>query len=190
MEVKPQVGDRSLNTATSLHTSSFDKPEGAQIVRHRSRSRSGSCTGTSTRQKVATPAVSGRPFDGYLRRAMSNRWSLTTGLRKLCADIVPRPGNPLQDITAVMNWVNTNFKYDHMDASLARAAVHALERRLATAATTTVCARSAGRWASRRASTYGINPFAEEFAVALQARSVPAAVRLGQLRRFRDAKDD
>jgi hypothetical protein len=47
----------------------------------------------------------------------------------LVRQIVPKPGNPLRDISAVMSWVNNNLEYDHVHASLRASSVHALEKR-------------------------------------------------------------
>ena len=75
---------------------------------------------------------------------------------------MPRPGNPLHDLTAVMHWVNTNFKYDHVDASLSASSVHALERRLGHCSDYHGFCASLGRaMGFPTRVTYGINTFAK-----------------------------
>ena len=79
---------------------------------------------------------------------------------KLLKQIVPQPTNPLQDMTAVMDWVIRDFKYDHDDASLQASAVHALEKHHGHCSDYHGFCASMGRVLGYPTRvTYGINPF-------------------------------
>ncbi|HEX2475363.1 MAG TPA: transglutaminase domain-containing protein [Lacipirellulaceae bacterium] len=139
----------------------FHKPEGAQIVRHRFKIKVWELRWDLDAQKIAAPKVWPNTFDRYRQ---SDQQSVVVDERftKLAREIVPRPGNPLTDLTAVMSWVNTNLKYDHIDASLRASSVHALERRMGHCSDYHGFCASLGRaMGFPTRVTYGINTFAK-----------------------------
>jgi transglutaminase-like putative cysteine protease len=139
----------------------FHKPEGAQIVRHQFKIKVWELRWDLDAKKVTTPTVWPNTFDHYRE---SDQQSVVVDERftKLVREIVPRPGNPLNDLTTVMNWVNSNFKYDHVDASLRASSVHALERRLGHCSDYHGFCASLGRaMGFPTRVTYGINTFAK-----------------------------
>jgi len=139
----------------------FHKPEGAQVVRHRFKIKVWELRWDLEAQKIAAPVVWPNTFDRYRQ---SDQQSVVVDERftKLAREIVPRPGNPLNDLTAVMSWVNTNLKYDHVDASLRASSVHALERRMGHCSDYHGFCASLGRaMGVPTRVTYGINTFAK-----------------------------
>jgi transglutaminase-like putative cysteine protease len=139
----------------------FHKPEGAQIVRHRFTIKVWELRWDLDAQKIAAPAVWPNTFDRY-RQSDQQSVVVDERFRKLVREIVPQPGNPLDDLTAVMQWVNTNIKYDHADASLRASSVHALERRMGHCSDYHGFCASLGRaMGFPTRVTYGINTFAK-----------------------------
>ena len=73
---------------------------------------------------------------------------------------MPQSTNPLTDMSAVMDWVIRDFKYDHNDASLQASAVHALEKHHGHCSDYHGFCASMGRVLGYPTRvTYGINPF-------------------------------
>jgi transglutaminase-like putative cysteine protease len=139
----------------------FHKPEGAQIVRHRFKIKVWELRWDLDSQKIAVPAVWPNTFDRY-RQSDEQSVVVDERFTNLVREIVPQPGNPLHDLTAVMNWVNTNIKYDHVDASLRASSVHALERRVGHCSDYHGFCASLGRaMGFPTRVTYGINTFAK-----------------------------
>jgi transglutaminase-like putative cysteine protease len=160
MRVEPQVAIEP-EYGNKFAYFEFHKPEGAQIVRHRFTIKVWELRWDLDAEKIAAPAVWPHTFDRYRQ---SDRQSVVVDERftKLLREIVPRPGNPLNDLTTVMNWVNTNLKYDHVDASLRASSVHALERRLGHCSDYHGFCASLGRaMGFPTRVTYGINTFAK-----------------------------
>jgi transglutaminase-like putative cysteine protease len=139
----------------------FHKPKGAQVVRHRFRIKVWELRWNLDAEKVASPAVWPNSFDRY-RQSDEQSVVVDERFTRLVREIVPQPGNPLNDLTTVMNWVNANFKYDHVDASLGASSVHALERRLGHCSDYHGFCASLGRaMGFPTRITYGINTFAK-----------------------------
>ena len=79
-------------------------------------------------------------------------------------NLLPRgrapPDQSLADMAKVMTWVNANFTYDHVDASLQASSLHALEKQRGHCSDYHGFCASLGRplgYPTR--VTYGINPF-------------------------------
>jgi transglutaminase-like putative cysteine protease len=139
----------------------FHKPEGAQIVRHRFTIKVWELRWNLDAEMVSSPAVWPNSFDRY-RQSDEQSVVVDERFTRLLREIVPQPGNPLNDLTAVMNWVNANLKYDHVDASLRASSVHALERRLGHCSDYHGFCASLGRaMGFPTRITYGINTFAK-----------------------------
>jgi transglutaminase-like putative cysteine protease len=105
----------------------FSKPEGAQIVRHRFQIKVWELRWNVEPQQVNAPSFWPAAFDRF-RRSDAQSVVVDDRFRTLVRQIVPKPGNPLRDISDVMSWVNNNLEYDHVDASLRASSVHALEK--------------------------------------------------------------
>ncbi|HJQ80191.1 MAG TPA: transglutaminase domain-containing protein [Lacipirellulaceae bacterium] len=139
----------------------FHKPEGAQVVRHRFTIKVWELRWNLDPEEIAAPANWPNTFDRY-RQSDEQSVMVDERFTRLLREIVPRPGNPLNDLTTVMNWVNANFKYDHVDASLRASSVHALERRLGHCSDYHGFCASLGRaMGFPTRITYGINTFAK-----------------------------
>jgi transglutaminase-like putative cysteine protease len=79
---------------------------------------------------------------------------------KLLNDIVPQRGNPLKDMSLVMDYEIKDFKYDHNDASLHASSVWALEKQHGHCSDYHGFCSAMGRLLnSPTRVTYGINPF-------------------------------
>ena len=137
----------------------FRDVQGAQIIRHRFRVKVWELRWNLDPAKVVTTADWPASFDRY-RRGETQAVVVDEGFEKLLRQIVPQPGNPLQNMSAVMDWVIRDFKYDHDDASLQASAVHALEKHHGHCSDYHGFCASMGRVLGYPTRvTYGINPF-------------------------------
>jgi transglutaminase-like putative cysteine protease len=158
LRVEPQVASEPEYGNTFAYFE-FHKPEGAQVIRHRFKIKIWELRWNLDSAKVASPAAWPNSFDRY-RESDKQSVVVDERFRTLVREIVPQPGNPLNDLTAVMNWVNANLKYDHVDASLRASSVHALERRLGHCSDYHGFCASLGRAMGYPTRvTYGINTF-------------------------------
>ena len=106
----------------------FERPQGAQIIRHRYQATVWQLNWHLDPQAVQKVAFWPESFEPY-RRSETQAVVLDDELRALVREIVPRPANPLSDLLRVMRWAGENFTYDHKHASLAASSLHALEHR-------------------------------------------------------------
>jgi transglutaminase-like putative cysteine protease len=137
----------------------FSKPEGAQIIRHRFKVKVWELRWDLDPDKVTAPAKWPAAFDRFRQ---GDRQSVVVDDRftKLVREIVPQRGNPLRDMSSVMSWVNTNFVYDHVDASLRADSLHGLEHRRGHCSDYHSFCASLGRAMGYPTRvTYGINAF-------------------------------
>ncbi len=156
MKVTPKIGKESLY-GNEFAYFEFDHPEGAQIVRHKFNVKTHEVRWNVDPARVQKMTKWPAGFDKYLR---SERLIVVDDkLRDLAGQIAPRQGE-LQDLAAVMKWVQDNMKYDHAKASLQASAVHALETKVGHCSDyhglCTALSRSLG-YPTRVA--YGINPY-------------------------------
>ena len=160
IRVEPQVASEP-EYGNKFAYFEFHRPEGAQIVRHRFKIKVWELRWDLDPESVASPEVWPNSFDRY-RQSDGQSIIVDERFTKLVREIVPQPGNPLSDLTTVMNWVSTNFKYDHVDASLRASSVHGLERRLGHCSDYHGFCASLGRAMGYPTRvTYGINTFAK-----------------------------
>ena len=157
----------------------FAAPQGAQIIRHKFKIKVWELHWNIDPDKIV--AVDNWPatFDRY-RRGETQSVVVDERFEKLVKQIVPKPSNPLRDMASVIAWVGKNIQYDHNDASL--------QARLGASARRAPRALQRLPWVLRRHGPRDGLPDArhlrhqrvpEKFAVALQARSLSAAVWLG-----------
>ena len=180
MEAKPVIGAEKV-FGNKFAYFEFEKPEGAQLIRHQFKVKVWELRWNLEAGNVASLEEWPASFDRY-RRGEDQSVVVDDRFNKLLAQIVPQPTNPLTDMITVMNWANANFTYDHVDASLQASSVHALEKQRGHCSDYHGFCAAMGRMMGEPTRvTYGINTFPKSFALALQARSVFAAVRLGEL---------
>ncbi len=137
----------------------FHKPEGGQIIRHRFTIKVWELHWKLDQDRIVAPQRWPREFDRY-RESDGQSVVVDERFTRLVREIVPQPGNPLHDLTTVMKWVNDNFKYDHVDASLRASSIHGLEKRLGHCSDYHGFCASLGRAMGYPTRvTYGINTF-------------------------------
>jgi transglutaminase-like putative cysteine protease len=158
VRVKPQIASEPVY-GNKFAYFEFSKPEGAQIIRHRFQVKVWELRWNLDPQKIEAPSLWPSAFDRY-RKSDGQSVVVDDRFETLVRQIVPKPGNPLRDMSAVMSWVNTNFKYDHVDASLRASSVHALEKRRGHCSDYHGFCASMGRALGYPTRvTYGINTF-------------------------------
>lgn len=137
----------------------FDQPQGAQIIRHEF-----DVTVWELRWGIEPSQVQlvkdwPKAFEPY-RRSESQAVVVDRRFEELLARIVPRRSNPLTEMTSVMTWVQDNFEYDHVDASLQADASHALLKQRGHCSDYHGFCASLGRALGYPTRvTYGINTF-------------------------------
>jgi transglutaminase-like putative cysteine protease len=137
----------------------FSKPEGAQIIHHQFQIKVWELRWNLDPDRISVPSQWPAKFDLY-RKSDQQSVVVDDRFTTLVRKIVPKPGNPLRDISAVMNWVNTNLEYDHVNASLRASSVHALETRRGHCSDYHGFCASLGRALGYPTRvTYGINTF-------------------------------
>ena len=137
----------------------FHDVQGAQIIHHKFKVQVWELHWNLDSAKIVAVADWPPTFEHY-RQGEAQAVVVDQRFGKLLKQIVPRPANPLQDMTAVMDWVIRDFKYDHDDASLQASAVHALEKHHGHCSDYHGFCASMGRvLGCPTRVTYGINPF-------------------------------
>jgi transglutaminase-like putative cysteine protease len=137
----------------------FPNPQGAQIVRHTFQVKVWELHWNLDPARVALVSDWPASFDRY-RQGDSQAVIVDERFGRLLDRIVPRRGNALDDLTAVLDWVGDNFEYDHAHASLAASAAHGLEFHRGHCSDYHGFCASMGRvLGCPTRVTYGINPF-------------------------------
>ena len=137
----------------------FAEPQGARIIWHKFQVKVWELHWNLDAGRVVAvndwPAALAR-----YRKGESQAVVVDDRFERLLRQIVPQPGNPLRDMSAVMEWVNTNFTYDHADASLQASSVHGLEKHHGHCSDYHGFCASMGRALGYPTRvTYGMNPF-------------------------------
>jgi transglutaminase-like putative cysteine protease len=157
MKVEPKIAKEPLY-GNEFAYFEFDHPEGAQIIRHRFNIKAWEMNWDLEPKKVEAVQRWPAAFDKFLRSEPLQ--PVDERFRKLAGEIVPARGNPARDLSAVMDWIHANIKYNHTDCSLQASAVHALEKKVGHCSDyhglCTALSRSLG-YPTR--VVYGINPF-------------------------------
>jgi len=137
----------------------FHGVQGAQIIRHRFKIKVWELRWDLDPARVVAVTDWPASFERY-RKGETQAVVVDERFERLLRQIVPRPGNPLQDMSAVLDWVIGDFKYDHDDSSLRASSVHALEKRHGHCSDYHGFCAAMGRALGYPARvTYGINPF-------------------------------
>jgi transglutaminase-like putative cysteine protease len=106
----------------------FANPPGAQQIRHNFQAKVWELRWQLDPERITPVEEWPAAFDRY-RRSETQAVVVNREISQLLEQIVPRRTNPLNDMAAVLAWVNGNFQYDHSQASLAASSLHGLTRR-------------------------------------------------------------
>jgi transglutaminase-like putative cysteine protease len=158
VSVQPKIGtEKTFGNRFAYFE--FRDVQGAQVIRHKFRVKVWELRWNLDPAKVVAVADWPASFAAY-RRGESQAVVIDGRFEELVKQIVPRRSNPLANMSAVMDWVIRDFKYDHDDASLQASAVHALEKHHGHCSDYHGFCASMGRvlgYPTRVA--YGMNPF-------------------------------
>ncbi len=137
----------------------FDNPQGAQVIRHQFTVKVWELRWNLDPDRVQSVNQWPASFDRYLR---SEQQAIVVDERfdKLLAEVVPKRSNSLRDYEQVLDWVNRNFEYDHVDASLRADSQHGLTKRRGHCSDYhSFCAAMGRALGYPTRVTYGINTF-------------------------------
>jgi len=136
----------------------FDHPEGAQIIRHQFKIKVWELHWNVDATKVARVPQWPAGFDRYLKA--DKTIVVDERFTKLAGEIAPERHGPVQDLSAVMAWVNDHKKYDHSVASLQASSEHLLKNERGHCSDYHGFCAAVGRAMGYPTRvTYGINPF-------------------------------
>jgi transglutaminase-like putative cysteine protease len=156
-EVKPRIATEPL-FGNRFAYFEFDRPEGAQIIRHRFQIKVWELRWGVDPAKVTEVTRWPKGFDRHLRSDQS--LVLNDPLRKLAEKIVPERQGEARDLAAVMGWVGDTMTYDHANASLRASSEHALKNKRGHCSDYHgLCAAFGRALGYPTRITYGINPF-------------------------------
>jgi len=137
----------------------FDHPQGAQIIRHRFKIKVWELRWNLDPQKVQSVQEWGDSFAPYLG-SESQAVVIHDGMSKLMNEIRPQRTHDYKDLSSVMNWVDSHFTYDHVNASLQASSLHAFESQRGHCSDYHGFCAAMGRAIGYPTRvTYGINPF-------------------------------
>ena len=156
--VEPKIGTEKTFGNTFAYFE-FHDVQGAQIIRHKFKVKVWELHWNLDPAQIVAVTDWPSSFDRY-RNGETQAVVVDERFERLLKQIVPQRTNPLQDMTAVMDWVIRDFKYDHDDASLQASAVHALVNHHGHCSDYHGFCAAIGRVLGYPTRvTYGINPF-------------------------------
>lgn len=125
-KVAPRVGTETVYGNRFAYFE-FDRPDGAQIVRHRFRAKIWEQHWDVDAARVAAVKKWPASFGPYLKgdAAVALDDTIASALR----GVVKQRKGPARDLDEVMAWLQDNMKYDHAKASLSADSRHALRTR-------------------------------------------------------------
>ena len=157
MEVTPRI-EREDRYGNKFAYFEFQKPEGAQIVRHKFKIKVWELHWNLDPKKVQSVKTWPTEFDKY-RQSESQAVVIDDKVLGLVNSLVDKPDNALRDMAVVMGWAQKNLKYDHDHASLQASSLHALEERQGHCSDYHgLCAAMGRALGYPTRVTYGINP--------------------------------
>jgi transglutaminase-like putative cysteine protease len=106
----------------------FDHPEGAQIIRHQFKIKVWELHWDIDSQKVLAVQHWPESFEPYLRTERQ-AVVISDNVKQLAQEIAKGNQDAGRNLTAVMDWVAANVKYDHIQASLQASSEYALKNR-------------------------------------------------------------
>ncbi len=137
----------------------FKEPQGAQIIQHAFTVKAWELHWNVDPATVTAVADWPAGFEPYLR-GEQQAVVIDERVKAIAADVVPSKQNPAGDLVRVIDWVNANMRYDHVNASLAASSQHALDKRAGHCSDYHGLCASLGRsLGCPTRVTYGINPF-------------------------------
>lgn len=155
-DVKPVLGKEMLY-GNEFACFTFENPEGAQIVRHKFTVKTHEVRWGIEPAKVARVGKWPASFDKFLRG--EKLIVVDDRVGKLAREIATKQGQ-LEDLSAVMQWIQANIAYDHSNASLQASALHALEQRAGHCSDFHgLCAALSRSLGYPTRVAYGINPW-------------------------------
>lgn len=158
MEVAPRYGVEP-KYGNKFAYFEFSHPEGAQLIRHRFQIKVWELHWELDPKRIVTVREWPESFAPYLANE-SQAVVLNDGMDRLLSEIVPRRSRSYQDIASVMQWVDSHFTYDHVQASLQASSLHAFERQRGHCSDYHGFCAAMGRAIGYPTRvTYGINPF-------------------------------
>jgi hypothetical protein len=158
MKVEPKIGTEKLY-GNKFAYFEFKDASGAQVVRHKFKVKVYELHWNLDPAKIKSVASWPASFSKYLRHE-SQAVVVDGRFDKLVDEIVPHPGNPLNDMTSVMDYVIKDFKYDHNVASLHASSSWAIDNHEGHCSDYHGFCSAMGRALhSPTRVTYGMNPF-------------------------------
>ncbi len=158
MAVEPKIGAEKVFGNTFAYFE-FKDPNGAQIIRHKFKIKVFELHWNLDPEKIVKTEAWPASFDRYLK-GESQAVVTDDRFTQLLNQVVPQRGNPLKDMSSVMDWVIKDFKYDHVNASLHASSVFALEQHRGHCSDYHGFCSAMGRLLSVPTRvTYGINTF-------------------------------
>ncbi|MBI2803782.1 MAG: transglutaminase domain-containing protein [Planctomycetes bacterium] len=157
MKVAPKVAQEKVH-GNQFAYFEFDRPKGAQIIRHKFKATIHEMRWHIDPAKVAKIERWPVAFDLY--RKSDRSVTVDARLQKLVLDVVRRSTNESDDLASIMRWVSGYMKYDHAGASLKASADHALTKKAGHCSDYHgLCAALGRALGYPTRVTYGINPF-------------------------------
>jgi transglutaminase-like putative cysteine protease len=158
MTVEPKIGTERI-FGNKFAYFEFKEASGAQIIRHTFKVKVYELHWNIDTEKIVTVKSWPASFQPYLR-GESQAVVVDNRFEQLMKAIVPQRGNPMKDMSAVMDWVIKDFKYNHDDASLHASSVWAIEKHHGHCSDYHGFCSAMGRVLGQPTRiTYGINPF-------------------------------
>lgn len=155
--VEPQIG-RELTYGNEFAYFEFSQPAGAQIIRHRFQARVFELNWKLARDQIVAPPQWPDAFQPYLKR--NDKLGAQPEFQATLKSIVPERGTMAAGLFSVLNWVDKNLKYDHVQASLRADAEFAFaERRGHCSDYHGLCATMGRSLGFPTRVTYGLNLF-------------------------------
>jgi transglutaminase-like putative cysteine protease len=123
VRVEPRVGTEGV-FGNRFAYFEFDKPEGAQVIRHTFKIKVWELNWDVDPAKVVRVSSWPASFEPYLRsdRAVT----VDSRVKSLARELAPAQRNPADELAAIMDWLNGHMKYDHARAFLLASSEHAL----------------------------------------------------------------
>lgn len=157
-DVRPEIATETVY-GNQFACFTFEKPQGAQIVRHRFQVKVWELNWKIAPAGIETVRNWPASFAPY-RRSDGGAVVVDQRFENLLAEIVPERATAAGDFQRVLKWVDRNFEYDHVNASLQARSEHGLERRRGHCSDYHgFCAAMGRALGVPTRVTYGINPF-------------------------------
>jgi transglutaminase-like putative cysteine protease len=160
-EVEPSIATEPVHGNTFAHFA-FDRPQGAQMIRHRFRVTTHELRWNLDADRVRTVAEWPPAFEPYLR-SEAQAVVVDDDVRRRALEIVPAPSDALAGVGSVLRWIEANMTYDHARASLRASSRWALANgRGHCSDYHGLCAALGRALGQPTRVAYGLNPFPKD----------------------------